>query len=512
MNTQANRFLHIRLRTLLLCGITGFFCVGCSFNPDYLIRQGIKYLPKDPYTAASFFKTAVLMQKDNPSAHYNLGVAYWKQGRKEQAIESFRWASELIPDDPRPLEFLAWIYSEMGEWKKAHKAMLDACRRQPLTPRLHTQMARIEYHIGNLDGARVFLEEALALDPSFAPAIYNMAVLSQAYPTAIRYQDSIKYYKLYLNTVQTISKNKTINVADKKYIAKAQKSIDMLTNSVHGLLPVPTTQVHKKSNLWSSKPTAEIPPNSYDGANKLSDYKVSRDSLWNLACFYKNNPEQTANAISAYKKFTEMFPDDARCKKAKKAINELTKPSITHQNVSNILTNKQSKNEMKFDKNAALKFWSEGLAHHRTGNLDHAIVLYKQALNSDPECIDASYNLGIAYRTKKMYNEALHMLLLTLQHKPNMVEASYMLGLVYKDIGEKEKAIKQMITTLTLEPKHVMAHYVLGRLYLEQNNPTIAMIHLETHLRMSPPDTQSAKDTERLLAILKQNNVKVHHE
>lgn len=503
MSTQTNRFLHIILRTLLLCGITGFFGSGCSLKSDYLIRVGIKYLPKDPYTSSSFFKKAVLVQKDNPSAHYNLGVAYWRQGRKEQAIESFRWASELVPDDPRPLEFLAWIYSEMGEWKKARKAMMEACSRQPLTPRLHTQMARIEYHTGNFDGARVFLEEALALDPSFAPAIYNMAVLSQVSSTATKYQDSIKYYKLYLSTVQTISKNKTIDVADKKHIAKAQKSIDIL-NSAQSLSPVPTKSIYTKSNVWLSKPTTEISSNIYSNANKPSENKISRDALWNLACFYKNNPEQTANAISAYKKFIEMFPDDARCKKAKKAINELTKSSITHQNVSNILSNEQSKNEMKFDKHTALNFLAEGLEYHRAGNLDRAIASYKQALNLDPECINASYNLGIAYRTKKMYNEAIHMLLLTLQHKPDMVEASYMLGLVYKDIGEKEKAIKQMITTLTLEPKHVMAHYVLGRLYLEQNNPTIAMIHLETHLRLSPPDTTSTKDAERLLAILKQ--------
>jgi len=494
---QKNTFVQSLSRILLLCGIVELVGTGCFLNySDYLIQQGIKCLEKDSYSAALLFKKAILLQKDNASAHYNLGVAYWKQGRKEQAIEAFRWASELVPDDPRPLEFIAWIYTEMREWEKAHNVMMEVCKSQPLNPKLLTQMARIEYHRGNIDGATAFLKEALTVDPSFPPALYNIAVVYQTSTSST--SESIKYYQQYLDAVALLSKN-NIKEMDKKHIIKAQKSLDLLTNSK--LPSPPAVQVTQKSNSLSSKITSPIIP--YGTANNVSDRKNISDALWNLACFYKSNPEQTADAISTYKKFIEMFPEDPRCKKARKVLSELTKPPRL-QKPDNILPPEQSLNESKIDKNTALKLWAEGLEYHRAGNLDMAITFYRQALKFDPECINASYNLAIAYRTKKMYNEALHMLLSTLQHKPEMVEASFLLGLVYKEIGEKEKAIKQMITTLTLDPKHVMAHYVLGRLYLEQNNPAIAMIHLETHLRLSPPDTPSAKDAAKLLAFLKQ--------
>jgi len=128
VNMQKNTFVQSLSRILLLCGIVELVGTGCFLNySDYLIQQGIKCLEKDSYSAALLFKKAILLQKDNASAHYNLGVAYWKQGRKEQAIEAFRWASELVPDDPRPLEFIAWIYTEMREWEKAHNVMMEVC-------------------------------------------------------------------------------------------------------------------------------------------------------------------------------------------------------------------------------------------------------------------------------------------------------------------------------------------------------------------------------------------------
>jgi tetratricopeptide (TPR) repeat protein len=47
-----------------------------------------------------------------------------------------------------------------------------------------------------------------------------------------------------------------------------------------------------------------------------------------------------------------------------------------------------------------------GLYYHRTGRLANAIVSYNQALQLDPDSLNANYNLGLAYLDQKQYARA----------------------------------------------------------------------------------------------------------
>jgi tetratricopeptide (TPR) repeat protein len=57
------------------------------------------------------------LEKDpnSPKAHYNLGVLYEQQGRREQAIAQYRLALELKPDFAEAHFNLALTYQESGE-------------------------------------------------------------------------------------------------------------------------------------------------------------------------------------------------------------------------------------------------------------------------------------------------------------------------------------------------------------------------------------------------------------
>jgi tetratricopeptide (TPR) repeat protein len=148
---------------------------GCRRDP---VDQGIRALERgDAVRAERLFAQAVQVQPADATAWANLGLARLKLGKLDDATKAFREAAERDRDDARPLEFIAAIQGERGQWKAALDTLNEAVRREARSPRLLTSLAVAELHIYGPQSARTRLAEVLTRAPNYSPAVFNLAVL-----------------------------------------------------------------------------------------------------------------------------------------------------------------------------------------------------------------------------------------------------------------------------------------------------------------------------------------------
>ena len=75
-----------------------FFCIACcglvksyAQSERKLVREGNKLYKEKKYSDAEVnYKKSLNVNKDSPTAHFNLGDAYYKQGKFEEAAQQFQ--------------------------------------------------------------------------------------------------------------------------------------------------------------------------------------------------------------------------------------------------------------------------------------------------------------------------------------------------------------------------------------------------------------------------------------
>ena len=72
------------------------------------------YTDGDYHAAQIAFREAALQKPDSPLAHYNLGTAFYRTGRFNEAIEAFRESLSRHNGEPEARLRLAHIYYNLG--------------------------------------------------------------------------------------------------------------------------------------------------------------------------------------------------------------------------------------------------------------------------------------------------------------------------------------------------------------------------------------------------------------
>ena len=112
---------------------------------------------------------ALLLDPNDWSAHYHLGVGYEGTGRLAEAISEYKKAAE-ISGDSQSLVALAHAYASAGKKAEAQKILHDLERKATQNSASPYTMATIYAGLGKTDKAFAFLEEAYAKKSMSLPA------------------------------------------------------------------------------------------------------------------------------------------------------------------------------------------------------------------------------------------------------------------------------------------------------------------------------------------------------
>ncbi|PWB55029.1 MAG: hypothetical protein C3F06_03240 [Candidatus Methanoperedenaceae archaeon] len=128
----------------------------------------------------------------NHNIHNNLGLAYDKIGRYDEAIDELHMALSLDPDYIEVHNNLAVTYHKMGRTVEAEKELLEAIRQNPGYIEAHCNLGNIYSTQGRLEEALFEINEAMRINPDHT-GIHNN--LGNIYALQKRNQEAINAFR-----------------------------------------------------------------------------------------------------------------------------------------------------------------------------------------------------------------------------------------------------------------------------------------------------------------------------
>ena len=94
-----------------------------------------------------------------------------------------------------------------------------------------------------------------------------------------------------------------------------------------------------------------------------------------------------------------------------------------------------------------------GVAYHKVGELDNAIMQYKKSLSLNPFSANAHNNIGISYFDKGLVDKAISHFKHAIEINPSHADAHYNLGVAYGDKGFINMANEEIRMGMTLRKR-----------------------------------------------------------
>ena len=191
-----------RWRMVGLTVVLAFIVAGCASDRAFRDRQaraardlGERYLARnDTSKALEQFYKAMEMNPDDPYLHYDLALTYDMKGVLNKAEYHLKQAIKLKPDYSDAYNYLGFVYFRQGRVEDAieeyKRALENLLYMSPQEAHLNLGVAYLS--LNEYDKAKVHLEEAIRLVPTFVPA-YNS--LGKAYEGLRQYDKARSAYE-----------------------------------------------------------------------------------------------------------------------------------------------------------------------------------------------------------------------------------------------------------------------------------------------------------------------------
>ena len=134
----------------------------------------------------NYCREALRLDPHLPEAHYNLGLALFRQGRTAEAEQRWIRASSINPDYAEAHYNLGALYYSRGELDAALARFERAIRVQPTMATAHNALGIAAEASGDLDRARRHYNETLRLSPDLAETQQHLARIEKTDRSRIR--------------------------------------------------------------------------------------------------------------------------------------------------------------------------------------------------------------------------------------------------------------------------------------------------------------------------------------
>jgi tetratricopeptide (TPR) repeat protein len=459
---------------VLYIGLLGILIAGCSGSYSSLTDSALDKMEKQEYNAA--IKDLLKAEKLAPTSaeiYLNLGLSYWKLGEPEQAQQMLSKATELNKEDSQAYLYCGIIYFEQDLLNPAMVAFKNANRLKPNSPEICTWLAVVEMKSQNPVESSLYLKQALSIDPTYKPAIYNLATVYSTFGNNPK--EAEKYCQEYLKLTNGEDTQNELKIRGYLQNIIQNSSEELNTTTLE------KTAKRKQSDSLIKQSNHATENANYDSAIILLEQAVNTDpsnpeALWAKAKFYKEELGDNLESDKILNQFYSKFPNDSRTPKYSVKKSPLKTIEWQDDNMKNT--------ELAFNK---------GLECYRRGELDNAIECYKKALFFDKKNKNAAYNLGLAYKSKLDYTNAEKAFQTTLRIDPNMIEAKTMLAVVYrmqKKYLNAENTLKKLIAQ---NPDYARAYLYLGYVYQDKGESKESVKNFKKFVKLEPNSAASKK-------------------
>jgi tetratricopeptide (TPR) repeat protein len=142
---------------------------------------------------------------------------------------------------------------------------------------------------------------------------------------------------------------------------------------------------------------------------------------------------------------------------------------------------------------AAERAFAQGLQAQQSNHLPEAVQAYRKATQLDPAYYDAYYNLALAAGSAGNLQQALVACEFALVLRPESADARYNFALLLKQADHDQDAADELERLLKVYPQEPRGHLALGNLYAQQlRQPAKAREHYLKVLEYDPHNAQAA--------------------
>ena len=511
-----------------VCGLLAFVLAGCTPAGPRALLQGERLLSEGHYPEAlEQLKQAVTLMNTNALAWNSLGLAYHNVGDMTNAAQAYQAALKYNRDlvethfnlgclwleqnrlDNAKAEFAAFTLRRANStagWLKLGSAQLrsrelipaDASFRKalgcsPQNPEALNGLGLVQMQRNNPHDAAQSFSAALQQQPDYAPALLNLAIVSQ-YSLNNRTL-ALEKYREYLALPARPANWEAVNAAaislEQDIKGTSRSVLAATTPPVSNAAPTrPASNIVARAAILKPEPTSSV--ERVQGATTSSVVRVASQPEARMA----RDVPPTASGIAQTETNWDEPPQNSKPGffqklfhlNPKEGVKVSTLPGATS-NATTRTTTETSANSSSSapvqvnvarykyhslpklapgNRLAAEKFFLQGLQSQRAGDLSAAIQSYNRATATDPAYFEAYYNLGLAASSAGDVPQALSAGEYALAIRPESSEARLNFAQLLKQVNFYFDAANELAIVLSKNPNEARAHLALGNLYSQQ--------------------------------------------
>ncbi len=460
---------------------------------------GWVYVQRKEYDKAlAAYQEAIRLDPNNASAYMDLGELLWKMGRTDEAKEVHARALPLRqkqakerPEDKASAQYdLGYSYYWLGQYDAAIAAFKEAVRLAPNNPYYHEMLGKAYYWQGKpanggpstrLNEAIAEYQKALALDPKSA---WMHSVLASAYTEAGRQEEALKELEeavrldpcdaeaLFLLASQYDIMGRT-QEAEEAYRRLTQLNPSMALAWQYLAVAASERKDHATAVEYFQAALRADP-------NDPSLYYGLGHNLYLLGRYEE--------AEAAYRRFTELAPDDADGFSAwADALGQLGRREEA------IAAYKKA---LALNPKEYLTWMSLGLAHEFLQQWTEAEKAYYEATQLKPTEALAHASRARMLQALNRLEEAVGEYETAIKYAPDEPSHHVSLALAYAALGKLDEALAEAEATLKLDAENALAHLIIAAVSEDRGDKEKARAEYELALRYAGENASLKKLAE----------------
>jgi tetratricopeptide (TPR) repeat protein len=467
------RYVNTRILAIsFLCGIIALFSVWTYQRNS--VWQDRELLWAD----------CVKKSPASSRAHFNLGYAYFENGKLDRAVPEFRRALEISPRFARGHNFLGIALYRKGQYSEAKAHHLKALEIEPENPIAHANLGNVLKRENRLSAAKRHYRKAIELDPYESYAHYNLGLT--LYHEG-RIGDAVKRFHKTLELAP--NSTKALNMLGVIYFKRGR--YQEARNYYRRALQINQTDAAAHINLGNAlRGLGEMDAAKTHYLRAIDLDPGNADAFYNLGVAV-HEAGDAEKAADYFRKALELDPDHER---ARKDLAQLEKPAGGGETAAGKIQPMLEENPG--DADAHLE-----MANHykQRGQPAAAKRHYQKVLDADPDNIEAHNNLAKLLIRQNRIEAAETHLARVLEIDSSQVEALINFGIVNAMQDRPEAARSNYQEALSIDPDNADAHTNLAILLSRQKEPDAAIKHFRKALELNPNDRLARRYLNRLL-------------
>lgn len=141
--------------------------------------------------------------------------------------------------------------------------------------------------------------------------------------------------------------------------------------------------------------------------------------------------------------------------------------------------------------NNAEKYYQQGMAHYKQGQLEEAITNFTKAIELNPSHASAYSNRGLVYATKGQHNQAIADFTQAITLDPDHTGTYATRAISYTKLGKLPEAIADFTMVIEKSPPYAAIYVHRGIAYYQQGNCIQALADCNKAIELEPNNAQA---------------------